>query len=484
MLTTQELLTQASLLITDHTVSDKWQVGDPATVQQLQSLANFISLLSKDIEIASAEAFNKTNPRSIIADATNKGILPLSIPHRHTIEITNKSDNRVTLSQGRLLEDNSGGRTWQLLSAVTIEANSTNTVIAEQSEQRQVSYTVPLTEIFHRFQVQLQDDKNLASISISDTLLQSNTYAYKNKWLNVLPDELAYNIISDERQRLFVEFGADGKAGRTAQAGEVYTITILETEGSIDVSKLNDASLEQTFSNDEQKLVLKFKSSGVIQSGTSPYSIQELKMLTNYASIYDSSAVYLGDFDLAIRRMFLARTFYCCVWNENIQEQYYSVDISDINHLHVCFVPKNPEEYEQIKEQMALAIALQDNLYKGRTKFTVVEEIPHKIKLKGNISSLHDVDSVTAQIKALLVANYGKTTLTAHKWLVNGFNNQAIARLIRSNISAFQDNISDFSLSTDQVTYKPHQWTYISDDSIEVDLERTAESSGSIWLNT
>ena len=484
MLSKEYLLSQAGLSITDHTVAEKWQLGDPVVLQQLTSLASFCSLLSKDMEIASFEAFNKTKDRSIIADATNKGILPFAIPHRHTLNIENKSSNRVTLSQNRIIEDNSGSRIWRLLSSVTIEANSSSTVIVEQSEQREISYIVPLTEMFHRFEVKVQDDAHLSAVSLKDTLIPVNTYEYNNRWLNVLPNEKAYNILSDERQRIFIEFGESTRVGRTAQAGERYTVTIIETSGEIDTAKLKDASLEETYSTDEQKLVLSFKAGGVVQTGTNPYSTQELKFLTSYASTYDPSGVYLGDFDVAMRRKFLSRTYFLSIWNEAIQEVYYkNVDISYVNHLNVCFVAKNAEEAEQIQEQMALAIGNQDNLYKNkRVKFKEVQEVQYSLKIKGNISALHDVDTVIAQIKELLIENYGKTTLATHAWVKDGFNKQKIAKLLKDKILAFQDNMSDFSVLANTITYKPHEWVYMTNDSIQVELDRTAETLSNVWL--
>lgn len=84
----------------------------------------------------------QSRDRSIIADAANKGILPSGMPTRHILEVMNRSGNSITLSQGRQIEDNSGGRPWRLAQSVTVPAGGGAEVLAEQSEYREIQYTV------------------------------------------------------------------------------------------------------------------------------------------------------------------------------------------------------------------------------------------------------------------------------------------------------------------------------------------------------
>lgn len=485
MLSKEDFLNASRLSIEDSSVLEKWQNGDPVTVQQIQSVAIFLSLISKEIEIALNEPFQKTRDRSILADATNKGILPTAIPHRHKISLTNKSNNRISLTQGRLIEDNEGGRTWRLLTSVTVDAGETVQAIVEQSEYREVSYTVPITEMFHRYGVELSASSYLASIGVQDTLAVKTNYTYSPRWLSVLPDAKAYTLNTDEKRRIFIEWGADGKVGRTVQANEVFKISLWETEGEIDTAKLTDASLQAVNTSDEQRLVIKFVNDGVVQTGTNPYTIQELKLLTSYGSVYDGSAVYLGDFDFLVRKLILSRTYYSAVWNEKHQQDYYPDDVTlkSVNHLFVAFVAKSATERSLLEQQIQNAITAQDNLYKNRVNFIAVEEKKYPISITGRIASVHDLDTVKEQIKALLIENYGRTTLTAHIWRPNGFNTQGIASLLRTNVPAFQDTIGDFSISVDNsVLNKPHEWVYISDDSITITLDRTAETSGASFF--
>jgi hypothetical protein len=122
-----------------------------------------------------------------------------------------------------------------------------------------------------------------------------------------------------------------------------------------------------------------------------------------------------------------------------------------------------------------------DSLYKDRVRVHSVVEKPFSLTLNGRLAAVHDLDGVKAQIKGLLVGLYGRTKLSASRWLVNGFNSQEISTQLRKSINAFQDNISDFSLIVPIALNKPHEWVYIAENSITLNLERTAET-GAAWI--
>lgn len=480
MLSAEELL--AKLQISDPQLLEKFNSQDPRVLLQLKAFALYVSSLSREVDIAGSEAFIKTRPSSIYADASNKGLLPTAKPHQHLLHIQNKGENRVTLSQGRLIEDNANGRIWRLMTSITLEGRSEGEVVVEQSEYRTFTYTVPITEMFHRFKIELTDDMYLASIRILDNALPPNQYVYKPHWLNVQAGERVFNILTDSQRRVFIEFGESSRAGLTANTGDKFTVEIWETEGEIDIMRLKDASLIDLNSSDEQRLICSFKSDGLVSTGVSPYSLDELSILTSYSSLYDGNAVFLGDFDFLVRKNFLQQTNFSSVWNENYQEKYYGVNLSDINHLHVAIKAKNTKEQKKIEERVAELIGQNDNLYAGRVHFHSVEEVEYELKITGRLASVHDLDSVQAQIKALLIEQYGRSTLNTHKWLVGGFNSQEITSLLKNKITAFQDHISDFSIQSPNRLYKPHQWIYMTEKSISINLERTAESMGASWF--
>ena len=480
MLTQADFEARIVAVLDDYEILERYNAQDPIVLRFLRSIAAFLSLFSQEVDISEIEPFIKTRDRSIIADATNKGILPIGMPTQHVLEVLNRSANSITLSQGRMIEDNSGSRPWRLLQSVTVNAGETGEVLVEQSEYREVQYTVQSTENFHRVELQLRDDLSLAGITVRDNSNQA--YQLKKRWMNVEPLEYAFNLTTDSLRRIFIEFGDDERAGRTAQANQVFTFGILETYGDVDVSRLKDASLLDVLTTDETKVSVRFKQGGIVRQGADPLNISQLRVLATYPALYDENAVFLGNFDYSVRQKFMARCHYIAVWNENEQDRYYGVTYQDINHLHIAVVAKNNAEQANLETEIIQYIGLLDSLYKDRVRVHAVVEKPFNITLSGRLAAVHDLDGVKAQIKGLLVDRYGRTKLSASRWLVNGFNTQGISTQLRTNIVAFQDNISDFSLNVPVVLNKPHEWVYISEPSITLNIERTAETSGAAWI--
>ena len=480
MLTQADFEARIVAVLDDYEILERYNAQDPIVLRFLRSIAAFLSLFSQEVDISEIEPFIKTRDRSIIADATNKGILPIGMPTQHVLEVLNRSANSITLSQGRMIEDNSGSRPWRLLQSVTVNAGETGEVLVEQSEYREVQYTVQSTENFHRVELQLRDDLSLAGITVRDNSNQA--YQLKKRWMNVEPLEYAFNLTTDSLRRIFIEFGDDERAGRTAQANQVFTFGILETYGDVDVSRLKDASLLDVLTTDETKVSVRFKQGGIVRQGADPLNISQLRVLATYPALYDENAVFLGNFDYSVRQKFMARCHYIAVWNENEQDRYYGVTYQDINHLHIAVVAKNNAEQANLETEIIQYIGLLDSLYKDRVRVHTVVEKLFEITLNGRLAAVHNLDAVKAQIKGLLVDRYGRTKLSASRWLVNGFNTQGISTQLRTNIVAFQDNISDFSLNVPVVLNKPHEWVYISEPSITLNIERTAETSGAAWI--
>ena len=176
----------------------------------------------------------------------------------------------------------------------------------------------------------------------------------------------------------------------------------------------------------------------------------------------------------------MARCHYIAVWNENEQDRYYGVTYQDINHLHIAVVAKDIAEQASLEQEIIQYIGQIDNLYKDRVRVHAVVEKPFVVTFKGSLAAVHAVDVVKAQIKELFLERYGQTQLSSSRWLVTGFNSQEISTQVRNKITAFQDNISDFSLMVPNELNKPHEWVYMSANSITIILERSAEM-GVAW---
>ena len=209
MLTQADFEARLIANIDDFEILERYNAQDPIVLKFLRSLGAYLALFGQEFEISELEPFKKTRDRSILADASNKGILPIGMPTQHILEVINRSANSITLSQGRLIEDNSGGRYWRLLQSVTVSAGSTGEVLVEQSEYREVQYTVPNSESFHRYELKLQDDLALAGLTVRDNTNQS--YQLKKRWMNVAPLDYAFNLTTDSLRRVFVEFGDDDR---------------------------------------------------------------------------------------------------------------------------------------------------------------------------------------------------------------------------------------------------------------------------------
>lgn len=394
------------------------------------------------------------------------------------MEIINRSTNPVSFSQGRMIEDHSGGRVWRLLQSITVKAGETAEVIAEQSEYREIKYVIPVTEGFHKYRIDLLEDLSLANISIKQG---NNNFVIKPRWMNVEPGEYAVTVTTDNLRRLFIEFGDSERAGRTVQANETITFGILETYGEVDANRLKDAALLDVLTNDEQRVSVRFKSGGLVRQGVDPLSVSELRLLSSYPSLYDDDAVFLGNFDYAVRKKFMKRAQFISVWNETLQEQHFAITYRDINHLNLVVVAKNPDEQTTLEQDICSYIGYCDNLYKDKVNVHDVVEKPLPIVITGTLASVHNTDMVKTQIIELIVQRYGRESLSSSRWLVNGFNSQEMAKLINDNIVAFQDRMSDFSIKLSNEINKPNEWVYVTKDSMTVNMERTADISGATW---
>lgn len=482
-------------------LAELYQIGDPETVLRLRANAHLLSLLSQEIDIATIEPFIKSRDRSILADAVNKGILPKAVPARHCLRLINNHTSPVTLSQGRLLTDGQG-REWRLMQTITLAAGEqrgdtlSDKILAEQSTVREVTYTPSVLEAFHNIKVRLDGDKHLASLAIQDNQLTPNVFNYTPKWMNVAAGDYAYTLRTDSKRQWYIEFGDSDRAGRTLTPSDTVKITLTETYGAVDANRLREAVLATINNNSERGIRIAFLSNGVERTGANPISMEQMRLLASYPSFYDENAVFLGNFDFLIRKFFITRTQYMAVWNETIQERAYgAVSLQDINHLHLTVVANNPSEQSTIEAEIAQLIGKADSLFSGGIKSIsnvsgriIRHEVvnrPYQLTISGRLSAIHDLDAVKAQIKGLLLAKYGQGQVAVSRWLADGLNLQEIATLLRNQVAAFQDRLSDFVVQGEDLsldTVKPHQWLYLTDSSINLTgLTRNAESSGGLW---
>lgn len=477
-------------------IAQLYSAGDPRIRLQMGAMADFLALVSQEMDISTLEPFLKARDRSILADASNKGILPTATAHRHTLTITNSGSTSVTLSAGRVVTDGQG-RPWRLLAGATIAGNGTASVTAEQSEQSTVSYTVPTTETFHQVIIPIGDGLYLAELAVQlETAPTPTPYTRAVRWMNVLPGDAAYRVLTDSMRRIIVELGDTDRAGLTATAADDFTFTLLQTYGKIDALKLREAALTTIADANERNLRFVFASNGVIRAGADPLTMTQMRLLASYPALYDENAVFLGNFDFLVRRHFAARAGFTSVWNEAMHERAYgSVTYAEMNRIQIAIAATNPLEQTALEDEVAALIGRADSLYAGGVKSvsnptgrvirsTVVERA-FAITVTARLAGVHDVDTVKAQIKAALLGRYGKGEPAVSRWLPDGINLQEASTILRTTIPAFQDRISDFSLAGEDVSIldkvKPHEWLYLSSASITVNVTRTADMGSAMW---
>lgn len=465
-------------------IAERWRAGDPTVRAMLTSIVEAVVFLKRDNDVNAIEPFIKSKNRTIIADAINKGILPVATPCQHKITVENSSAVTLTLSQGRLIEDGTG-RQWRLLAAVTVASGEAKVVLAEQSVINRVDMTVPLNEPFYTAALSTTDDAYFAGISVINTTT-GEVYKHTPSFMNAAINAPAYTLQSDNLTNINVVFGASDRAGKTVQAGEVYQIAITQCYGEVDPTSLKQAALSELNTADESQLNLYFKAGDMVRAGANPLTINQLRLLASFPSMYDRNAVFMGNFTFLVMQHFMNRFNYMAIWNETIHERYYGADLSGINHLNLTVVAKsdNTGEREQLITDIKQLVARADSLLEGRVRVREVVLRPYEISVTGRLAAVHDIDSVRTQIKELLLADYGKGSLAAIHHNADGFNLQEIATRIRSTISAFQDRISDFTVSGEDVTsqpVKPHEWAFLDEGSITINLTRTADSGNAIW---
>ena len=465
-------------------IAERWRAGDPTVRAMLTSIVEAVVFLKRDNDVNAIEPFIKSKNRTIIADAINKGILPVATPCQHYITVENRANSILTLSQGRLIEDGTG-RQWRLLAAITLASGEVKTVLAEQSTVNRIDMSVPINEPFYTATLSTTDDAFFAGISVVNTTT-NEVYQHTPKFMNAGINTPSYTLQSENLTDIDIIFGATDRAGKTVQTGEVYQIAITQCNGEVDPSSLRQAALTEINISDESQLNLYFKAGDMVRIGANPLTINQLRLLASFPSMYDRNAVFMGNFTFLVMQHFMNRFDYMAVWNETIHERYYGANVNNINHLNLTVVSKsdNASEKAQLITDIKQLIARADSLLEGRVRVKAVSLRPYNITITGRLAAVHDSDSVRTQIKELLLAGYGKGSLAAIHHNADGFNLQEIATRIRTTISAFQDRISDFTVSGEDVTIdpvKPHEWAFMDDSSITINLTRTADSGNAIW---
>lgn len=459
-----------------------FKAGDPRIFQFQESIATQLAMLSTQIEIAMQEPFLKSRDATVLADAALKGLLFSASPAKVEITIQNPTEYSLNLQSGRGILDSSG-RYYSLDEPVSIPAKNkatgeygTVSVVATQIQSERQTHTVIESYPFYAIEVeQPKDGSFICGLSVH---LNGEALSASYKFNGFADKDNVFHIESDEFKRLLVRFGENGVIGIQPENGDVIEIEKQLCFGDIVPELDSQFSLQYLIAENEEQLILKMKA--LKASGAHPVNMATLRELVKYPSVYDKNAVFLGEFDMAVRRYF-PHLYFLNVWNEQQEEQARGASIDNVNTLFFSFVlPENSTiSQDAVKTRIREIILQADNSYK--TKF--VEPVLAKvgITVSGVISRTHDSSTVQKQIIELLLSKYGKGKIRTQKTYIK---HRDVFELLTSHIQALQDSKSDLKVSvSNQREMLPETFKFVDENSINIQL--TSEGYDvSMWGGT
>ena len=346
--------------------------------------------------------------------------------------------------------------------SLTSSAPGTGTITAVQKSLNQFDHTVSVSEPFYVIQVpEPESGRKLVSVEVKQGAL---VFDHIPDFVNVEIGQLMYHLQTDEQRRLFIKFGASNIAGYQPAAGEIFSITITESEGAFDLAAASQFSIEYVVNPAESQLKLTL--SEVLIAGNDPMDISTIREVASYPSIYDESAVYRGNFDFLIRRNMNPVKF-LSVWNEQREEEVRGASVDNINRLFVA-IQKDGWTQAETEDKARQVITNADNSYRITFVPAVVVLIP--ITVNAFVSPVYDFNAVAQSIKDLILSEYGAASPFARRG-DNKVQYKKIYNLLEDNVPALQDRKSDLTVTiSDSGSTLPEQYRYVSLASLTVNV--------------
>lgn len=465
-------------------VAALYQTQDPRLLQHLDAMASMLALYSSQLEVATAEPFEKTRDATVLADAAMRGLVPQAKPARAVIEVVNESPQTITLAAGRELRDTSG-RSWQIDTPLELASGATATVEASQVHSATNVHIVAGSRPFYSIEIPLADDDSwLSGLQVSD---YQGAYLWRDRYTNLYPGERVFHVETDERQRVYVRFGQEGVVGTQPQDGAEITLQRLYSLGYLETlaaaMPFSPARLEAPA---ETRLTLRLQS--VITRGESPPSIDVLRDLARYPATYNRNAVFLGEFDFLVRSHFPSLQW-LSVWNEGVEERVRGMSLDNVNALFVAVLSGTGGETvltqapgtEVAPVEIAAdaltgpqleireAIWQADDSYKVR--FYSPIRAPLTVSIEASIASSYDEGAVHAQIRSTLLDTYGEDSALLRRGQSLP-RYQAIYRLLRERIAALNVGQSDLKVTIEPCgpVERPELWRYIAPETLSVEV--------------
>lgn len=469
-------------------VAPLYQAGDPRILQHLDAMATMLAMFSAQIEGAMSEPFEKSRNATILADAAMRGIVRKAVAARVQVVAKNNGNADFSIESGRVVID-SNGLAYRIETAALVPTGGTATFAAIQQTESVISHVVTNSAPFYAIEIpSAPGDSHLCGISVSDS---GGEFVYSDRYVNIAPSERVFHVEVDDRQRAYVRFGFEDVVGSQPQNGDQITLKVIYTAGEINPEYESPFSFEYIRSPLESQIELSM--SAMLTAGQNPPSIDVLRDLSRYPSVYDNNAVFLGEFDFLVRRNFTNLQF-LAVWNESAEEIARGPKLENINTLFVACLssigsepvlhetdPQAPVSPELIKDaaltdtQKAIrdTILKADDSYKVRFFTPVRSEI--RVKITAIIATSYVASVVRQSIEKAILSEFGeKAAISKH-----GKNKplyQRIYVLLRQKIPALAGIGSDLIVSIDDpasIALRPEMWRYVSPTSLLVSVETT-----------
>lgn len=463
-----------------------YRSGDPTVTQHLGAIAAMLAMLSQQTEAATMEAFSKTRPATVLADAAMRGIVPRADGVRMQLEISNPGLQAFTLPAGRVVID-SGGNPYALETPVTVEAGQTARVVAQQGFTRTIAHTVTDSMPFYAIEVPVSDDGSyLSTIAVTDT---DGPLQWCNHYNNVAAGERVFHVEVDDLQRVYVRLGFDGVVGVQPVQGAQITLTVGYARGNITPDAGSPFALE--YVSGPLEAGAQITAYALVQKGQDPISVDVLRNLARFPSVYTDSAVFLGEFEFLVRKRFPTLQF-VSVWNEAVEEVARGMSLDNINTLFVaCLSDTGTErvltqpagqtvptqmiaEADLTATQQAIkkVILGADDSYKVRFYTPVRSEIAMVVNAR--VASSYRATDVQAQIADVLLKAYGSDSPASRRGNFRPLYQQ-VYELLRNNVPALMGGDSDWTLNIADPTgaQRPELWRYVSPQSLTVNVQVT-----------
>lgn len=440
-------------------LSARLALGDVTFTQQLGAMAQMLAMLSYQLGLAEVEPWVKARDNMVLADAAMRGVLPYGKAAIYRANIINKGVYTHNITAGRRLLDNKG-RIWTIANGTTIASGETQSVQIEQYELSEKIHTVSEKKSFYTIPIpQPETDSYLLDVAVKHS--DGGYFQFAEKFNNVSANTRAYHLVCDEMMNVMVQFGLENKAGYIPEKGEEITLILRYTNGNATLNNATALEFEYMQTHEEDLTIL---SADLVQAGTAPFSIDELREITNYPSLYDNNAVFLGEFQFLLQRK-LSPFVFLNVWNERKEEAVRGANLDNVNTLFVSFL-KDGIDVEEAKKQITHIIQAADNSY--RLKFIDAIEEKININITLSLAPMHDEAAVKQKIIVYLVAQYGKNSAWARKG-GQRINWQNTVKSLRENITELQDGVSDIDIESVQSSnLLPETFRYVSSDSVKI----------------